>query len=242
MDPQRNTSGQIRPINRREDFTAAYPELDEVCASLGFGPGLPLQSWCTEPGWALLALARGAHPPPAPPQADWSALEISELVENILHHHHRPMRYELRRLGVLVDHVHGRDAVVREFALEPAFRRLEAGLIDHLEQEERDIFPYCLACEAAIRGRSDADLRWLEENPPLRELWSFTDDATDVMRHLSALIGAARKRIEDSDLALIQVGVEAMVADLVVHGVKEGDFLLPATVFAEERLQARHFR
>lgn len=225
------------PQGRRAALVSAYPELEEACAALGFGDGLTLGEWSTSPGWALVALARAARPPQPAAQRDWSMATIPELIADIVATHHVPLRHELERLGILIDRL----AVVHPHAVAGALRKVYHDFMDglglHLDQEESDLFPLCIELEESLSGRR----AW--EDRDVTSLIRFTghghEECESGLRRTMDLLRAAEACIHDSDLALIGEGLQALARDLVVHTAKEGEFLIPAAIFSEDRLRAR---
>lgn len=225
------------PRARRAALVSAYRELDEVCTALGFGDDLALGEWSVSPGWALVVLARAARPPQPAPQRDWSMATIPELVADIIATHHIPLRHELERLGILIDHL----AIVHPQAVAGALRKIyhdfKDGLGLHLDQEESDLFPLCIELEEALSGRR------VWEDRDVTTLIRFTghghEECESGLRRTMELLHAAAASIADPDLAVIRDGLQALARDLVMHTAKEGEFLIPAAIFSEDRLRAR---
>lgn len=148
------------PRGRRATLVAAYPELDFVCSALGFGHGLTLGEWSASPNWALVILARSARPPRSPRlerERDWSMATIPELIADIVATHHVPLRHELERLGILIDHLAAAHQHAVFSALRKVYHEFKDALVLHLDQEERDLFPLCMALEEALSGRGSWD-------------------------------------------------------------------------------------
>lgn len=230
-------SDLFSPRGRRAALVAAYRELDEVCESLGFGHDMTLGEWSTAPAWAVVALARGARPPLPAPKRDWGMATIPELIADIIATHHIPLRHELERLRVVVDHL----AAVHQNAMFTALRKVYHDFKDaltlHLDQEERDLFPLCIALEESLSGRKP----W--EDQDVTSLIRFTGhghaECDSGLRRIMDLLQAAAASSNDPDLAVVGEGLRALAIDLAMHTAKEGEFLMPAAIFSEDQLRAR---
>jgi iron-sulfur cluster repair protein YtfE (RIC family) len=234
---QTNRSDLFGPLGRRAALVAAYRELDDVCTALGFGVDLSLGEWSTSPAWAVMTLARAARPPQPAPERDWSMATIPELIADIVAAHHIPLRHELERLAVVIDHL----AAVHQHAVFTALRKVYHDFKDalslHLDQEECDLFPLCIALEEALGGRQ------VWEDQDVTSLIRFTGhghaECDSGLRRIMGLIQAAAASSNDPDISVVSDGVSAMARDLAMHTAKEGELLLPAAIFSEEQLRAR---
>jgi iron-sulfur cluster repair protein YtfE (RIC family) len=226
------------PMSFRSDFTAAYPELERVCREIGFGPGLSLGRWCTSPDWALLELARSASPPQPSAACDWSQAEIDELITCLVEHHHRPLRHELRRLGILARNLAHCYVNARLSTLDQAFVQLETALCAHLDNEEDEVFPRCLAIETANRGHQDGTGSRIDVTTAIRMMASGHAQSMQDCAAVQAALDAAMGEIANSDLVLVHRGMNALVADFAVHTALEDGILVPAALFAEEQYDA----
>lgn len=227
------------PACQRAQLVAAYPELDAVCERLQFRWDKSVEEWCGEPGWALLEFARLAKPPPPAPDLDWSFATIPELIADIIATHHRPLRHELRRLGLIVKQFCRRHAEFRHLNFDHVYRMFADDLLSHLDQEESVVFPVSLAIDGADPRQPQPQSTMHNVTSAIRFMSRGHDGAGYSMHHLMAIHEVMAVNNLDPDLDLIHHGLSAMAADLVVHKMKESDILLPAVLFAEE-LHARH--
>ena len=218
---------------------AAYPELDFVCSALGFGHGLTLGEWSASYDWVLVILARSARPPrPSQPERerDWSMATIPELIADIVATHHVPLRHELERLGIIIDHLAAAHQHAVLSALRKVYHEFKDALALHLDQEESDLFPLCIALEEALCGRGDWD------DQDITSLIRFTGHGhVECQSGLCRLMGLlqAASTFRSPDITVISDGLYALSRDLAVHTAKEGEILIPAAIFSEEQLHAR---
>ena len=92
---------------------------------------------------------------------DWTSAPQAELCSHIIEEHHQRLRSELPRLSELAERVasvHG-DAKPKLHELEREFECLRAELEEHIEAEERELFPLLVDGEAPERARLDGLLR-----------------------------------------------------------------------------------
>jgi iron-sulfur cluster repair protein YtfE (RIC family) len=238
---QTNRSELFGPRGRRAALVAAYPELDEVCTALGFGVGFSLGEWSTAPAWAALTLARAARPPlpPSVPEQDWTMATIPELIADIVTAYHIPLRHELERMMIIIDHL----AVVHQHAVFTALRTVYQDFNDqlslHLDQEESDLFPLCIELEEALSGRQAWEERDLTSL--VRFTWHGHADYESGLVRIMDLLEAATSITgsRDPDIAVFREGLKAMARDMAIHTAKEAELLLPAAIFSEELLRSR---
>lgn len=224
------------PQGRRATLVAAYPELDFVCSALGFGHGLTLGEWSSSLDWALVILARSARPPRLGRERDWTMATIPELIADIVASHHVPLRHELERLGILIDHLAATHQHAVFSALRKAYHEFKDALALHLDQEECDLFPLCIAQEEVLSGRGG----WVDHD--ITSLIRFNGHGhVECQNGLCRLMGLlqATSIFKNPDIAVISDGLYALSRDLAVHTAKEGEILIPAAIFSDERLRAR---
>jgi len=217
---------------RRCDFVSAYPELGVACDRLGFGNGLTLGQWCQAPGWALMDLARAADPPPPAPLAYCTMATLTELIEDIIVAHHRPLLNEARRIGILVDQFWWRHPELHPLAICSDFVVFAQSLTALLHQGESEVFPLALEVERASRLRTEGNgLGNLTNSIHSMRLGSSKADADlDCLLSLVTPVSST----DDPDLALITHGMRAMQANLAAHDAKVSTVLAPAANIAEE--------
>lgn len=171
------------------------------------------------------------------PGEDWSMATIPELVANIVTMHHIPLRLELERLGVVVDRLNATHGNAATTEIHTIFHDFKNTLVQHLDQEEWDLFPLCIALEGALRGREV----WknLDVTSHIRFTSHGHTECESGLHRMMELLHDVITSFSDPDLALINDGFKAMAQDLVVHTAKEAELLLPAAIFSQERLISR---
>ncbi len=224
-------------INRRADLVRAYPELAATCDQLGFHDGT-IEEWCNEPWWFLLEIARAAKPPPLPPTPPATA-PLAEMVTSITATHHRNLRNELRRLGVLLGHVCLRRAELRRYALPTVFHEFARGMVEHLDHEEMVVFPLCLAIQDANQRHVAGHPRQLAISAAVTFMGEGHEAGAARLDLLRDRVATAQFGISDPDLTLVANGLESLQADLVVHERKEVGIITPAALAAEQQMLDR---
>jgi iron-sulfur cluster repair protein YtfE (RIC family) len=227
------------PACRRAQFIAAYPELGVTCERLQFCWDRAVKDWSGDPGWVLLECARAAKPPPPAPDLDWSYATIPELIDDIIATHHRPLRHELRRLGLIIRQFCRRHGEFRHLNFDQAYTLFADDLLGHMNHEEAEVFPMSIAIEGADQRLLSEDALNRNVTSAIRFMSVGHEGAIYAMHHLMALHDLMATRNIDPDLPLIHEGLTAMATNLVMHKMKETDILLPAVLFAEEQLRAR---
>jgi iron-sulfur cluster repair protein YtfE (RIC family) len=188
---------------------------------------------------ALLAWAR-ATPPPAPRSVeDWSMATLPELVEEIVGTHHRPLRNELHRMGILIRHLGLRHGKLAQLGVDDTFRRFAEAVTAHLDHEEQVVFPLSIVVEHASRRLSETIPPNSDVTAAIRFMNLGHDDSVDALRRLIIMLGKMSASTVDTDLTLIADGLTAMLADFAEHEAKEQGILMPAVIFAEEQIRAR---
>ncbi len=244
-------SSQLRPnktvplalftlASNRNDLVSAYPDLESYCIQLGFMEGMTLSQWCSAPEWALLILARAARPPQPAPAMAWTPTEITPLVTHLENCHHRPLRNELRRMGILIrDFSHRYHGTVTA-GIDHDFMRLEADIAARLDFEEMTVFPQCLAIDAEPctplsekNAAHDVVIR-------LQAMVTNNDQSAFGLEHLLHQISTQQYLISDPDLTIISDGFVAIKSAHLLHAEKERNLLAPAVIFKVERRRAQH--
>jgi regulator of cell morphogenesis and NO signaling len=222
--------------DKRADFFAEYPELDAACERIGFGWDFTLGSWCTNPTWALEELARSASPRPPAVQEDWTSAGIDELVDHLVKHHHQPLRWELTRLGYLINRLATLHQQRELQELATGFSLLRDCLLVHLLQEEVDAFPLCVQLDQSSHHPGEMINDSARDQLHVMAAGHF--EIIDDVERLQVLAERAIA-ISDPDIPIITAGLTAMREDLVVHTRTENDILLPAAMFAADLILSR---
>lgn len=234
------TTVLFTPACRIGDLILSYPEIGSTCDRLGLGaerhPSDPI------PERVLLLCARAAQPPPPEPDWDWSYAEIPELVDHLVMAHHRKIRNELQRLGILVRYLALRHDDSPHLKLNHAFMQLADHLAAQLDYEEIAIFPLCIAIESERRGRGRCHHPPQDVTTRIRAMLIGHQEVEAELAQMLARVESAMDLTEDEDLPVIRCGLAAMMADLSLHSAKEQGILVPATLFAEEQVQVRRLR
>ncbi len=177
----------ITPHSRVGDIAAHHPLATRVFARHGIdfccGGGAQLAEACAKRGVDagvvvgeienVLASSDGAA-------TSWNAAPLDGLVRHILTAYHAPLREELPRLESMarkVVRVHGEREPERLPALLEVYLSLQAELSEHLDREERELFPPILE-QGAAAGPRVASLRddHAEAGRRLAEIRALTDD------------------------------------------------------------------
>ncbi len=244
-------SSQLRPnktvplalftlASNRNDLVSAYPDLESYCIQLGFMEGMTLSQWCSAPEWALLILARAARPPQPAPAMAWTPTEITPLVTHLENCHHRPLRNELRRMGILIrDFSHRYHGTVTA-GIDHDFMRLEADIAARLDFEEMTVFPQCLAIDAEPCTPLSEKNTAHDVVIRLQAMVTNNDQSAFGLEHLLHQISTQQYLISDPDLTIISDGFVAIKSAHVLHAEKERNLLAPAVIFKVERRRAQH--
>lgn len=193
----------------------------------------------SDPAQAMLSLAISvsAEPWADDPHELCAAMTLEELVDHICCVHHVYTRAELGRLRCIAEHLR-HDASAADttwFHHFVTFRRL---LLDHLDEEEAVLFRACRELE------SSAGQRPISTEDCHRELMVMEHGHREVHHALELL----QRELDDlawpPSLQTIAVallsGIKDLAQDLLVHSYKEEEYLLPATIHAEELYDSRH--
>ena len=226
--------------SNRNDLVSAYPDLESYCIQLGFTEGMTLSQWCSAPEWALLILARAARPPQSAPAMDRTPTGITPLITHLLNHHHRQLRNELRRMGILIrDFSHRYHGTVTA-GIDHDFMRLEADITARLDFEGMTVFPQCLAIDAEQCSPLSEKNTAHDVVIRLQAMVTNNDQSAIGLEHLLHQISTQKYLISDPDLTIISDGLVAIKLAHVLHAEKERNLLAPDVIFAVERRRAQH--
>ncbi len=144
----------------------------------------PLAEVCSEKGLDVGALVRElAEARPGGPEddRDWSRESSLALVAHIVDRYHATLRAELPNLEALTAKVLSRHGGSDDRPLEAiatTFRSLAAELTEHLEVEEREVFPAILSGSAGAEALGDLVRDHEAAGSALARLRSLTHDFT----------------------------------------------------------------
>lgn len=224
----------------REELLEAYPELAEICDRIRIPPGIRIKEWDPSPGWALHELARAALPPVPCVVDDLSSADLSELISDLINCHHLPLRNELRRLGILIDHWSLRRAIDQNIEIPDKFRDFSDRLVAHLDLEESHVFPQCLAVDKASRLPRGQVRVFNAVTPSIRTMMSGHEESGFPLQQIRDFFDLLAHGEVNHEVKGIQFGLSEIASDMVVHTAIEENYLIPAAIFAEDQVRARH--
>lgn len=170
-------------------------------------------------------------------QPDWTTQTVSTLIEHILTKHHVFTRNELLRLGRLMEKVRGVHGARHPELVdaEAILQSLNHELTQHMFKEERVLFPYVQALEAAVTaGQPAPPAMFGTVRNPIRMMSMEHDTAGEMLREL-------RRITQDFVLpddacgsyrALYQA-LQEFEADLHEHIHLENNLLFPRAIALE---------
>lgn len=229
------TCPQTRPVldKHRLDYCCGGAQtLESAAAEAGEDAGKVLEE-----------LKRATAPEGASTGAstDWTRATLSELVAHILIKHHAFMREVLPRIGLALPKVQRAHGARHGAVIEPLKREFEALCLEleaHLEKEERVLFPYIQALDAAVAG--------LEGLPPhhcgtvrnpIRQMEHEHTNAGRALAEMRRLTSDyARPADACPTFAGLYQDLQAMEADLHEHIHLENNILFPRAVAIEAEL------
>jgi regulator of cell morphogenesis and NO signaling len=126
-------------------------------------------------------------------EQDWSAEPLAAIVEHILARYHRPLQEELPRLAAMAQKVaraHGANFPEMIPPLQQRLSELADDLETHMMKEERVLFPYIAALEAAaIEGRSLPRSPFGTVANPIAAMEADHDEAGRLLAEMNRLTG-----------------------------------------------------
>lgn len=192
------------------------------------------QEFTPQPEALLSTIASSLSHPHWEETTEWSQESLTDLVHHLIDVHHAYLRAELPRLQHLWsllarDHHHLSDDHER-------FATFAAALIRHLDQEERELFPLCLAIDQTRFGLT------LPPSVLLRtKLHHLDTDHIDRQADLAALLQhqPLLLAIDDPRAQALAAGSEALARDLSVHADEETAILMPGVTHLHDLLDTR---
>jgi len=225
----------------------ARPILDKHRLDYCCGGAQSLESAAIEAGvdaGAILEELLRAEFPAGAPQGgsiDWTRAPLSELAAHILAKHHAYMREVLPRIGLALPKVLRAHGARHGATIEPLKHEFEGLCLEleaHLEKEERVLFPYIQALDAAAAGGTGLPPHHCGTvRNPIRQMEH---------EHTEAGRALVEMRRLTSDYALpgdacptfsgLYRDLQAMEADLHEHIHLENNILFPRAVAIEAEL------
>jgi regulator of cell morphogenesis and NO signaling len=220
----------IDPQSTVASLVLDRPDLAEVLGRLDLDfccqGGRTLAAACAERDLDVETVVRVLEAVDAPGPADHAfdprQASTAGLCDHIVAAHHDPLRLELPRLeetAATVVRVHGQDDP-RLATLASELHDLTDELVAHVDREEAQLFPACVAAEADA-GTADGDAL-------LDELEDDHADVGDALRRVRAL--ADDYRLETARCGTHRLLLEKLAAlerDLHVHIHEENNVLFP---------------
>ena len=147
----------------------------------------PLAAACEELGLSTAAIAHEIEQSTRAPSdlRDWPSAPLRDLTAHIVASYHEPLREELPRLEALagkVATVHRARAAERLDELQATLGELAADLLEHMQKEERVVFP-------AITRLEDGGTSGLPLGQPVRVLELEHDRAGELLSALRRVTG-----------------------------------------------------
>ncbi len=171
----------------------------------------------------------------------WTQSSLADLTTHIIRRHHRYVRDEAPRIEALLHRVvnrHG-DAHPELSAIQDTFVALSQELFAHMMKEERVLFPFLGAMEAAARDGQPAPLGcFASVELPIARMLADHDDAGVLLAKMRDLSGGYRA--PDGSCPSyrgLYLALEEFERDLHHHVHLENNILFPRAVEMERSLQ-----
>jgi regulator of cell morphogenesis and NO signaling len=169
-------------------------------------------------------------------ETDWSIASISELVDHIITMHHGYLREALPRLAHLVTKVatvHG-EAHPELQKLRQVYNAFQSELGQHMEKEERVLFPLCRELETA---RELPEFHCGSVNRPILRMMVEHQDAGDALAEMRALTSDFTPPPDACNTyRAMLAGLAELERDMHQHVHKENNILFPRASAAEAAL------
>lgn len=146
----------------------------------------------------------------------WALRPIGEIIDHIIQTYHQPLLLEMRRLDQLVHELGPGLPSLRCAALCESFRELREELEQHLQKEERILFPWFRSGKGASAGA------------PVRVMQHEHQTSRDHLSGLRALAATCQpeERV-DRAFAALSDGLAQMQTSLTEHMRLEEEVLFP---------------
>ena len=202
-----------------------------------------LAAACADRGLALEEVAAHLAVVPQAPTAryevDPASLTLTALCDHIVQRYHEPLREDLprlRELAVKVAGVHGENhPELRE--VRDIFDELWIELENHMETEERVLFPACRALEGTLTPPDMPGGSLARAIAPMEAEHIDTGTALATLRSLTS--GFTPPPDACASYRTLQEGLAALEAELHQHIHKENNILFPRAIALDEALRRR---
>lgn len=185
----------------------------------------PLAEACREKGLDPDAIVREVElaSPAADDVAAWSAKPVAALVGHILDRYHGRLREELPILVAMAAKVEMRhaDKTTTPFGLADHLRAMQAAAFDHLEKEERIVFPHILSGNGAALA---AAIQCLEQE--------HVDHGTSLSHTRELTANLVPPPEACATWRALYAGLESLERDLMEHIHLENNVLFPRVLCA----------
>lgn len=169
---------------------------------------------------------------------DWAAYDLNELVQHLHDHHHIFTRECLGRLSALIDVLLAEDCTPGQIQVRNAFVTFRHLVLDHLDDEERELFPQCIQLE-------NEPHIWLRSNATNMRILTghLSTHHEEIGRKLDRLQRLNRRN--PWPLTCLDYyhafagGLDQLGTDLELHSFIEYEYLLPGAVHAARLERSR---
>ena len=199
----------------------------------------PLDATCREKGIELVNVVYAlgiADSEPAPSTQDWAGVAMTELADHIEQTHHAWLKTELPRLETLIEkvaRVHGQKhpEMIEVHAIYGAFK---AELEQHMQKEERILFPLIRQLEAA---QALSDFHCGSVQNPITVMVHEHDNAGEALAKFRELTrGYEPPHGACNTYRAMLAGLAELEADMHQHVHKENNILFPRAIAREKEL------
>jgi len=172
-----------------------------------------------------------------PDERNWQGAPLQDLVMEIQHRFHQPLREELPRLAFMVDkvvRVHGHRHPEMLSGVQREFRALCDELLPHMTKEDEVLFPAIVALE---RGEPSPMGAWPWIEGPIEVMEDDHDRAGAALANLRALTSGYQWPADAcATFQGLFYGLSVLERDMHVHIHLENNILFPrAAALAQQR-------
>lgn len=165
---------------------------------------------------------------------------VANLIDYIIEKHHIFTRNEIERLNPLLEKVcsrHG-DSHSELFDIQKDFQLLADELLDHLQKEEKVLFPYIKVLDAVVSTNLPvAEPHFKTVRNPVRMMMAEHDAAGDILKRIrQASNNFALPKDACTSYQLLYLSLEALEKDLHRHIHLENNVLFPQAIQLENKV------